>query len=166
MKHIPLTQGKFAIVDDEDFDWLSQWKWCFNQGYAARTQNIGTFNGKEKKIGIQMHRLILGTPNGVETDHHDGDGLNNQRDNLREATSSQNQMNRASKINSTSLFKGVSWSRHKKRWVAQITINKKVTYIGSFRNEVDAAKAYNEAAIIHYGEFARLNAFSDSDALI
>jgi hypothetical protein len=157
MKKIPLTQGKFALVDDEDYEWLSQWKWFAYKGrntfYAARNRLT-----KEGPLGIiRMHRCILGLKrgDGIQTDHIDGDGLNNQRKNLRYCTHQENQRNRFQQMG-TSRYKGVHWCNRNKRWMAKIFIGKQL-FLGSFINEVDAAIAYNTAATKYFGSYAKLN---------
>lgn len=156
MKLIPLTQGLFAKVDDEDFDYLSQFKWCSqknNNGkviYAIR--NTPRVNGKQKTI--RMHIEIMGFK-GI--DHVDHDGLNNQKLNLRAASKSQNSMNTKKIANVSSIYKGVCWSKTKNKWVAQITLNLKVMHIGYFSSELEAAKAYNARATILFHDFANLN---------
>lgn len=148
MKKILLTQGKYAIVDDEDFDELNQQKWFFHSnGYA-----VGKVDGK----AVYMHRVIAGTPSYMLTDHANGDKLDNQRTNLRICTYAQNGYNQRTNSGS-SIYKGVCWITRDKKWRAQITLNKKRKFLGYFNNEIDAAKAYNEAATEHYGEFACLN---------
>ena len=105
MKYIPLTQGKLAIVDDEDFEWLSQWKWHFNRKkYAARTIN---HSGK-----LYMHQVILNTPKGMLSDHRNGNGLDNRRKNLRACNVQQNKANSRLPKNNTSGFKGVYWEKN------------------------------------------------------
>lgn len=156
-KLIPLTQGKSAIVDDQDFEWLSQWKWCAhkdkNKWYAMR----GVYT-KGKVISVQMHRLILAAPQGREVDHWDGDGLNNQRHNLRLATQHENQRNRKNpNSNNTSGYKGVSWHKKDEKWVAQIIADGKHLNLGRFNTPEDAARAYDKAARNYYKEFASLN---------
>ena len=149
MKLIPLTQGKFAKVDDEDFEWLSQWKWYFDHGYAARK------NRGEKKI--YLHRLILQFPDGRSTDHADGDRLNNCRENLRDCSQHENSGNSNLHKDSSSGYKGVSFDKRRKKWEAYITDNYKKKHIGFFDFPEIAARAYDEAAIKYFGEFARLN---------
>ncbi len=157
-RQIPLTQGKHAIVDEEDYEFLSQWKWCYHFGYAVRTQY---FQGdkKDKRIRkfIKMHRFILNTPNGMDTDHINMNKLDNRRKNLRVATRSQNQANKKSQINSSSQYKGVGWHKRKKKWTAQISVNNRLIHLGGFSTEEKAALAYNEAAKKYYGEFGRFN---------
>lgn len=154
-KLIKLTQGKFATVDEEDFESLNQKKWCASVNrkggdYAALCYE----NGKM----IRMHRKILGvTDSKIMVDHIDHDTLNNQRYNLRLATITQNNFNRKSLPNSTSKYRGVSWYSRDKRWVARIGNGGTQKTLGWFRDEIEAALAYNKAAIERYGEFANLN---------
>jgi hypothetical protein len=158
MKEIPLTQGKVALVDDEDYEWLSQWKWLYvrstnDLGYAARSQWLG--NGKYKTIF--MHRAILGAQKGHKVDHWDVNGLNNQRHNLRLATDSQNTCNQRKHRDGKSHYKGVHWDKHAAKWRATIGWRGHWKHLGLFLNEEDAARAYNVGAREYHGEFARLN---------
>lgn len=151
-KLIPLTQGKFAIVDAEDFEWLSQLGWYYNNGYAVRVPYIDGIRGKT----TYMHREIMGTPKGRDTDHINSDSLDNRRSNLRIVTTSQNMMNQR-KTRGTSKYKGVCWYRAGNKWMAYINLNGKRKYLGFFHTEDDAANAYNLAAMALHGEYARLN---------
>lgn len=141
MKKIPLTRGQFAIVDEADYDWLNQWNWYAEKAphtfYALRTVRI---DGKKKSI--RMHRLIMNTPADMETDHIDGEGLNNRRYNLRNATHQDNMINCARWKSGTSKYRGVSWHITEKKWYAQITVNYKNIYIGCFDTEIEARDAY------------------------
>lgn len=159
MKEIPLTHGKVALVDDADYEMLiAMGKWhCNREGYAAKTVYAPTVNRVRRQITLSMHRLIMNTPDSLETDHIDRNKLNNQRSNLRICTKSENQGNVGNRKDNTSGYKGVSWSKGKKKWVAQISIKGKIKYLGQFINSTIAAKAYNAAALEYYGEFARLN---------
>lgn len=154
MKIIWLTQGQFTLVDNEDYEFLSQWRWYAqkirNAYYASRDDYTSS---KRKKI--LMHRLLINTD--LFVDHRDRNGLNNQRDNLRIATASQNQRNRRSCKQSTSKYLGVFQEKGRKKWVASIGNNGQKIRIGRFLSEEDAALAYNEAAIKFHGEFANLN---------
>lgn len=154
MKTIPLTQGCVALVDDEDYEWLNQWKWCLQgglrPGYAVRLCN---HRGK-----IYMHREILKPPDGFETDHINGNGLDNQRSNLRLCTRQQNNMNRGvAKNRGTSRFKGVYFASREQMWCAHISRSNRKKHLGYFNTEEEAALAYNHAAQKYYGEFAWLN---------
>lgn len=145
------------MVDDENFDWLNQWCWCVQIGknniYAIRNNSI---DGEQKTIS--MHRQIMGvTDNCVDVDHRDGNGLNNQEDNLRACTRSQNLMNRKGARNSSSRFKCVYWNNTSVRWVAHITINGSPKCLGRYRNEEDAARRANQAFREYHGKFARYN---------
>ncbi len=147
MKKIKLTQNKFVIVDNIDYEQLKQWKWSLhgtNYHYAR-----GWVNGQK----VLMHRLILNAPGNMDVDHINGNGLDNRRCNLRVYTRSQNQMNARSR-KGTSKYKGIHWNSKHKKWIASIRINGKLKVIGEFDSEVKAAKAYNESANKYFGEFA------------
>lgn len=156
MRKIKLTHGFFALVDDEDYEFLNQWKWYVtlkrNTYYAERSLHKG------KTRHLKMHRLILGLDDPkIQVDHKDGNGLNNQRFNLRKATSGQNNFNQRSHKGSTSKYLGVSWCNTRSKWTARIQTNRVLKCIGRFDNEKDAARAYNEYAILLHKEFASLN---------
>lgn len=159
MKQIPLSQGQFALVDDSDFEELSKHKWHAlkvkktGNFYACRTVTIGP----KKRITLRMHCEILGQK-GI--DHEDHNGINNQRFNLRTASSKENNRNASkSKRNLTSKYKGVSIRKEYKSiaYRAQITANYTKIPLGTFKVEIDAAKAYDVAALKLFGEYARLN---------
>lgn len=155
-KEIELTQGKVAIVDDEDYEWLNQWKWCYhksyNGGYAERTDYK---NGVQKTI--KMHREIMNATKGQQIDHKNLNRLDNTKENLRICNIQENSFNRKSK-GVTSKYKGVSYSTNGNcKWRARIYCGDKRIHIGYYDNEIDAAKAYNEEAIKLFGEFAWLN---------
>jgi hypothetical protein len=157
MKEIPLTQNKIAIVSDEDYDYVNQWKWCFHRsGYAVRTARV---EGKQKTLS--MHRVILERdnpiPEGKQVDHINMNRIDNRRENLRVVTDSQNKMNKKSTASSTSKYKGVSWHSGRNKWHTQIKINKKVIFLGQYDNEIEAAKVYDNKAIELFGEYATLN---------
>jgi len=149
MKKIPLTRNSFALVDNEDFEYLSQWHWFLSgKGYAER------YNG-QKKSPIKMHSQIMNTPNGLFCDHINGNRLDNRKSNLRLVTNQQNLCNRGKASNNTSGYKGVSFQC--KKWYAKITSFGKQHHLGSFKEKIDAARAYDKAAKELHGEFARLN---------
>ncbi len=159
MKQIPLTQGKFALVDDEDYDRIfAIGRWHYNNGYAARNYRYNRVSdGKLVNKGIWMHRVIMDTPDGMDTDHIDNDKLNNQRSNLRICSRSENKQNCGKRSNNTSGYKGVSWNKRSKKWQVFVWVNYKQISIGRFEDKLEAAKAYNEAALKYHGEFAKLN---------
>lgn len=152
-KEIILSNGKITVVDDDDYAHLSEWKWGYTKGYAARTSYE---NGH--KATIYMHRQLMDTPIGMVTDHINGDRLDNRRKNLRICSNEQNLLNRGADKGSSSRFKGVYFRRNKqKHWHAQIRANKKSMHLGSFSTELEAARAYNEAAVRLHGEYAHIN---------
>ena len=159
MKKIPLTQGKHAIVDDEDYDKLLEHEWCASKGcntfYATRIVRVG----RSRKT-ILMHREILNTPIGLHTDHVNGNGLDNTQNNLRVCTRAENTRNQTVRSNNTSGYKGVSWNSRKNKWNANIYAEDKNIHLGFFFCLIKAAKAYNDAAKKYYGEYAKLNVLS------
>lgn len=157
MKKIELTQGKEALVDDDYFNILSKWKWYYDGGYAKRKKCLPN---KILKT-IWMHREIMKTPQGLCTDHIDGNGLNNQKINLRICTNDQNQRNSKKQVNNTSGFKGVIVNKTTKKFQAQIRSNSRKIHLGYFNTAKEAAKAYNIAAKKLHGEFASLNNIPD-----
>jgi len=155
MKEIPLTQGKTAIVDDDMYDELSKYKWSasFLHGnwYAKRNIRVGG-----KRLTVRMHSVIIDIPSGLLPDHKNGNGLDNRRENLRACTKTENQRNQR-KTRGTSVFKGVHWKEERGNWIAQIQVNHKNFHLGCFTSEIAAALAYDEAAKLHFGEFAKTN---------
>jgi hypothetical protein len=153
-KEIQLTQGIVTIVDDADFEYLNQFKWYLLKSnsnyYAIRTKR------PENKL-IQLHRIVIQAKQGEIVDHINGNKLDNRKCNLRICTKSQNCQNRKiSKLNKSG-FNGVSWNIRNKKWVAQIACNNQKIHIGFFNEPIEAAKAFNEAALKYHGEFAHLN---------
>jgi len=169
MKKIKLTQGQFALVDDEDYDWINQWNWhAIKKGrtyYAKRNVRYG-LRKENKSKSIYMHYLLLTVPEGKLTDHQNGNGLDNRRRNLRSCSYAENARNqKTQRRQKSSKYKGVSWHKgqiykgkqYKGKWMAHIKINKKTFHLGLFIDEVVAAQTYDQKAIKLFGEFAYLN---------
>ena len=152
MKTITLASGENALVDDEDYPLVSQYKWQLLHGYPRAW---GRTDGKRKNI--LMHQLIMPCLPCFEPDHIDGNKLNNQRQNLRPATRSQNNANRGPQRNNTTGFKGVYLKRNTGRYLAQIQVNKRIIYLGYHDTPEDAARAYDQAARRYFGPFAHTN---------
>lgn len=152
---IPLTQGQFAIVDDEDAELvLAQGRW-----FAKRDGRTFYAGRKTRRVGggqatLHLHTLLTGWP---LVDHVNGDGLDNRRANLRPATKVENSRNRRLQSNNRSGFRGVSWITAKRRWRASICVQGRRIYLGHYTTPEAAAAAYDAAAREHFGEFARLN---------
>lgn len=154
MKRIYLSDKIFrsAEVDDENYENLNKYTWRCKVGkdtsYARTVIKGKTF---------YMHQLILPYKGGFIIDHKDRNGLNNQRENLRYATNSQNQANIKLSSSNTSGYKGVSWNKRMGKWRVQIRFNLQNIYLGYFNNKEEAAAAYNLAALKYFGEFANIN---------
>ena len=154
MREIKLKHSdRVALVSDEDYEYLNQFTWyCSHERhcyYAVSHKSINNY-----PIPARMHRVIMEAQGGQMIDHIDGNGLNNQRNNLRFVDYAQNMWNRS--VNKGRLYKGVTDNRDG-TFSAYITHNKTRHYLGSFKTPEDAAIAYNSAAVIYRGEFARLN---------
>jgi hypothetical protein len=151
-RKIPLTQGKFALVDPEDYAELARHKWCAakqgNSFYAVRSEH-----GRQ----LRMHRVILNAPAGMVVDHIDHEGLNNTKRNLRSCTKAQNAHNQRPQKGCSSRFKGVCWSKRERKWYSRIQCHGRPRSLGLFKNERDAARARDAAAQALHGEFAYLN---------
>lgn len=140
MKEIELTQNKTTIVDNEDYEKLNQYKWHYDGGYARRNKTISV----GRRTGWRMHWDIVGKPEGrLEVDHIDGDGLNNQKSNLRIGTHRQNMQNMSIHKDNKSGYKGVYWHKLLKKWQSSIWINGGHIHLGSFNNKEDAINAIN-----------------------
>ena len=150
-KLIPLTQGKFAIVDAEDYDWLSRYKW--------QAEKDGNYFYARRRLGksrVRMHRQILEPPSSMICDHKNHNGLDNRRSNLRVCTVAQNQQNRQGGYGS-SRYKGVGWHKLTDKWQAYIRFDGKQIHLGLFNGQMEAALAYDRKAEQLFGEFACLN---------
>jgi hypothetical protein len=153
MKTIPLTQGQSALVDDDDYEELSKHKWYahMSHGHYYAIRNSLRQNGK--RTAVKMHRQIINVPDGMATDHINGDGLDNRKCNLRICNPQQNNTNSKKRTNSTSVYKGVFKVKGCNRWAAKA----RREYLGLFKSEKEAAKAYDVKAKELFGEYARLN---------
>lgn len=147
MKKILLTQGKYALVDDDDFEYLSQWRWFYKSGYAVRTQHVRLGINKYASNCVRMHRLINGTPVGFVTDHINRNKLDNRRVNLRAADKSLNSFNRDKPESNTSGHKGVYWDSWSQRWRAEIKVMYKKITLGRYEKLEDAVKARAEGEL-------------------
>lgn len=139
------------MVDDEDFDFLSRFNW------QADPYNSVSTHGDINTPRTLIHRLIMKPPKGVEIDHIDGNRLNNQKSNLRFATSAQNKINRGPRKDNKSGYKGVSWHKQRNCWTARIMVDGFYKHLGLFKDIKEAAQAYDYNAIKYHGEYAWLN---------
>lgn len=151
MKTISLTRGKVTVVDDEDYERASSFKWNFNGNYAVRSVTVAP---KTRKAML-LHRFLTQAPDSCEVDHRDRDGLNNQRSNLRVCHHLGNSRNKSMPHRNKVGFKGVYKFGNKFR--ANIRVNYKLISLGLFNTPVEAAMAYNDAAVKYFGEFAAPN---------
>ena len=155
MKELALSQGKVALVSDEDFDVSNRFKWSFTHGYARRIEKV---SGIKKRI--YLHRFILDAKEWEEVDHINGDPLDNTRDNLRLCTHKENLSNKKTPSHNTSGYKGVTYFKHGKRikrWKAEVKVDGKTKCLGYYFTPLEAATVYNQKAIEIYGEFAKIN---------
>ncbi|MCK4958549.1 MAG: HNH endonuclease, partial [Planctomycetes bacterium] len=156
VRRIPLTRGRFAIVDAEDYARLSRYNWYAKGGphtfYAVRRGMRNT-----EKRTVFMHRVITDAPGGLVVDHIDHNGINNCKSNLRVCTAAENNRNTRGRSDSKSRYKGVNWGNRDRKYSARICCNGKRITVGHFDDEVKAAKAYDKKAKELFGEFAYLN---------
>lgn len=158
IKLIPLTQGKNAIVDADMYDHLRQWNWI-----ASRLGKTDKFSAHRARVGggklVLMHREIMKAPDEryVWVDHINGNSLDNRRGNLRIATPAENSWNTKLRVTSRSGFKGVLWSKGRKKWIASIQCNGFQVELGGFDTAEKAAAVYDSAAIRLHGRFAKPN---------
>ena len=157
MKKILLTQGKFALVDNNDYERVNKYKWFARKvgtnWYAERKCTIS----RNRQETVIMQRFIMDADVFQIVDHENRNGLDNRRQNLRFCTRSQNIANSRKKKNTISVYKGVCWHKGVKKWMSQIQHRNKNIYIGLFKSEVDAAYSYDKKAIELFGKFANLN---------
>jgi hypothetical protein len=158
MKKIPLTQGKFALVDDEDYQRMRSIKWS-----AVKARNtyyaVSCYRIRDKIFTQRMHRLVTEVPKGMNIDHIDRNGLNNQKSNLRTCNPPKNLWNRTKSLykgkRPTSKYKGLTWTNG--AWVVNISANNVKHYLGRYYREASAAREYDKLAKLLHGEFACLN---------
>jgi len=155
MKEIKLTHGQVALVDDEDFEYLNQWKWCAHEtkygSYAKRT------TGKNPTKSFRMHRVILGAKKGELVDHRNHKTLDNRRENIRICTKSQNCQNQRNRKNTSSHYKGVGYKKKDRKWSSGIKLDGIFTSLGYYDTELEAAIIYNITCRRYFGEFALPN---------
>jgi len=154
MKKIPLTQGKFALVDDDKYEELANYKWSTLKK-GKRFYAVRNTPSPQRRL-ISMHRQIMNAKPGQEIDHKNQNGLDNRIKNIRFCSKAQNQQN-GSGWGGSSEYKGVDYRKKKQIWRARIVVNQKSISLGHFNSETDAAKAYDAAAVKYFGEFARTN---------
>ena len=167
MRSIPLRNRKkeiiaYTLVDDEDYEWLNQWKWYMSHGYAIRASSRKlNKNGKQKTISMSVEIMKYNHlwEKGKEVDHINRQKLDNQKSNLRMATKSQNQCNMGLRKNNTSGYKGVCYFPLNKTnpWMAYVSYNRKRIHLGYFSSKESAARVYDKAAIKYFGEFVNTN---------
>lgn len=157
---VALQIGAYVVrIDKADLELVSRYSWRVirhpRTGKLYASATVG-------RARVMMHRLIAQTPDGLDTDHKDGDGLNNRRSNLRPATRSQNNVNRRKHSShagkpTTSRFKGVHWDSEKCKWRASIKVDGRQIRLGRFDDEIEAARAYDRALVAQWGEYAQVN---------
>ena len=155
MKNIPLSQGKFALVDDIDFERVNRFKWCATktkQGYWYPKRKVRLENGRT--TSCMLHRFILNAPKGLDVDHENNDGLDNRRQNIRICTRSQNNANRHKHSNQSG-YRGVY--KHFNKWRIERKVGNKVLSRQSFATPEEAAHAKYEQLQSDFGEFANMN---------
>jgi hypothetical protein len=152
MKEIQLTNGQIVLVDEEDFIYLTEITWGQNRGYGVTYVLV---NCKPKRF--YMHKMVMRAGKGQIVDHINGNKLDNRKENLRLVTHQQNCMNQNIAINNSTGYKGVSYHKGHQKYGASIRINNRLVHLGYFKNPFDAALAYNEAALMYFGKYARLN---------
>lgn len=151
IRYIPLTKGKYAIVDAADYERVARHKWCAS-GSGRRMYAYCHINGKT----VALHRFLTNAPKGMVVDHIDGNGLNDRQSNLRVCTQRQNLWNSRPK-GRHSRYKGVCWDKYRNRWVVYVRYEGRNIFVGRFRDEVEAARAYDRRAYECFGEYAYLN---------
>lgn len=154
VREVVLTNGHVTMIDEADWPLVSKFNWYASRSGRSRTLYV---RATIEKVSVKLHRLLLNAPAELMVDHRDGNGLNNVRSNLRLVTSAQNQMNMRRHFDAFSKYKGVWFCKTKRRWYAEISCYRKRHRSRSFACEEEAARAYDEMAVLYHGEFASLN---------
>lgn len=157
MRTIELGRGYTTVVDEDDYDKLSQYNWSVDERSHTTYVKRSVYEGGIRTGTEIMHRLIMDAPEDMQVDHINGDGLDNRKENLRLCSQKQNLMNKRSVVDSSSKHKGVCWDKGSSKWRAYIQVDKKKKHLGYYTDELAAASAYNEAAKEHFGEYAKVN---------
>jgi len=157
--YVPLTQGYEATIDVEDVQLVEKYTWHVRDGRGPKYA-VTSITKDGIRVNIRMHRLIFNSPDHLEVDHIDGNGLNNRKrgpgGNLRLATPSENRCNRGRQANNTSGYKGVSWDKSRQLWTAHIRVNNEQKNLGRYKTPEDAYEAYKSAAKVWHGNFGRI----------
>lgn len=155
MKEIKLTQNQIALVDDEDFDRINQYKWCAY--YSPNTRSFYSMRGYNNR-NFYMHRFIINAQNGENVDHKNHNTLDNRKENLRLCNNTTNQQNKRKTFNNKTIkYKGVHFNKYNNKWRVRISLNNKLIHLGYFNTEEIAALAYNEKAKELFGDFCYMN---------
>lgn len=157
VRQIQLTQGKVALVDDEDYERVNQYKWSAN--YSKGRWHARRNGSRPKRATIRLHRFITNASDDEVVDHINGDPLDNRRSNLRLCTNAENIRNQRTRRQvvrpRSSRFKGVTWDKRGRKWRSQISVNHQRFNLGGFSTEEEAHKAYCRASSQYHGQFGR-----------
>lgn len=151
---IPLTRGKVALISKSDLPLVSRFKWYYGgAGYAERMSK----DPDGKRIAIRLHRFLVGSPEGMQVDHINGDRLDNRRENLRVCTAAENRRNITKISSNTSGFRGVSFAKREQNWEAYLWVNNKKVHLGRHATAEEAARAFDDGARKYHGAHGRYN---------
>lgn len=147
-----IIKNKKCLIDKEDLNKYSGSHWHVSKGYLFVSRKI-----KDKWVNVPISRLIMNAPENLEVDHINRNKLDNRKENLRLATTSQNHANKPKQSNNTSGYKGIHWRKNRNKWIATIQVNKNRKYLGCSSDIKEVVKIYNEAAKSYFGNYAYLN---------